>query len=131
IKEIKGLLRSKRTSTVHIYVSPGWKYNALTALKNSKAALTMKSLMPIIMHDPEIQKQGKAASELVQAVIKAGGYWTFIDKETELKVLRDNQAFIQSETGLTVTIQDADNPSEDPEERAPKSLPGRPALYLT
>jgi leucyl-tRNA synthetase len=130
IKEIKGLLRSKRTNAVHIYVSPNWKYKALTALKTSKAAFTMKSLMSIIMQDPEIQRHGKAASELVQAVIKTGGYWTFIDKETELKVLRDSQAFIQSETGLTVSIQDADNPSEDPEERAPKALPGRPALYL-
>lgn len=130
IKEIKGLLRRRKTSTVHIYVSPSWKYNALTALKTSKAALTMKSLMPIIMQDPEIQRRGKAANELVQALIKAGGYWTFVDKDTELKALTDNLNFIQSETKLTVSIQDADNPRDDPEGRAPKALPGRPALYL-
>jgi len=131
IKEIKSLLRGKKASKVCIYVSPEWKYEALTALKASKAALTVKSLMPVLMADPKLRTQSKAASELVQALAKVGGYWTFVDKTTELQALKDCADLIQTETGLAADIQDGDAPVEDPEQRAPKALPGRPALYLS
>ena len=52
-------------------------------------------------------------------------------KKTELKAFTENIDFIQRETGLKVNIQDADNPTADPEGRATKALPGRPALYLS
>jgi leucyl-tRNA synthetase len=131
IKEIKGLLRGKKASEACIYVSPEWKYEALTALKASKAALTVKDLMPVLMADPKLRTQGKAVSELVQVLAKVGGYWTFVDKTTELQALKDCADLIQAETGLTADIQDGDQPVDDPEHRAPKALPGRPALYLS
>jgi len=129
IREIKGLLKGKKPTTVHIYVSPTWKYAALTALRESKTPLTVKS--QVLMADPEMRKRGKEASELAQAVAKAGGYWSYADKESEIRALTDNVDLIQQETGLTVIIQDADNPTEDPGKRAAKALPGRPALYLS
>ena len=67
---------------------------------------------------------------LLHVIVKAGGFWTFVDKETEIKALKENQSFIQAETGLTVNVQDGDKPTNDPDARAPKALPGRPALYL-
>jgi leucyl-tRNA synthetase len=130
IKEIKGLIRKQDPKTVHIFVSPTWKYDALHRLRSSEAALIVKDLMPILMKEPHLKKRGKEVTELVQSVIKAGGFWTFVNKESEFKAFKDNIEFIQAETGLTVKIQDADKPTEDPENRASKALPGRPALYL-
>ena len=82
------------------------------------------------MKDAKLKKRGKEVNDLVQAIVKAGGFWTYVDKTTELKALTENQALIQAETGLTINIQDGDAPSMDPDNRAPKALPGRPALFL-
>jgi hypothetical protein len=82
------------------------------------------------MANPNLRTQGKAATELVQALAKVGGYWTFVDKATELQALEDSADLIQTETGLAADIQDGDEPLDDPDHRAPKALPGRPALYL-
>ncbi len=130
IKEIKGLLRSKRPKAVHVYISQSWKFDALSKLHTSQAALTVKDMMAVLMANPAYRERGKDVSELVQAVAKAGGFWTFSDKVTELQALSDSIDLIKSETGLTVTIQDSDNPTEDPGNRASRALPGRPALYL-
>ncbi len=130
IKEIKGLLKDKKIGTVHIFVSPDWKYNAFKKLIKANAPPTVKDLMPILMKDAKLKKRGKEINELVQAIAKAGGYWTFVDKSTEKNVLTENRDLIQAETGLTVEIQDGDKPKKDPENRAAKALPGRPALFL-
>ena len=97
---------------------------------DAQVAPTVKELMPLLMTDPKLKKRGKEVSELVQAIVKAGGFWTFVDKESELKALVENQDLIQAETGLTINVQDGDAPLVDPDNRAPKALPGRPALFL-
>ncbi|MDO8122938.1 MAG: leucine--tRNA ligase [Candidatus Hermodarchaeota archaeon] len=130
IKEIKGLLKGKKIETVHIYVSPTWKYGAFNKLAKADVPPTVKDLMPILMKDAKLRKRGKEVNELVQVVAKAGGYWTFVDKKTEINALKENSSLIQAETGLTIDVQDGDNPTNDPEKRAPKALPGRPALFL-
>ncbi|MFX0168867.1 MAG: leucine--tRNA ligase [Candidatus Hodarchaeota archaeon] len=130
IKEIHGLLKGKKIHTAHIYTSPSWKYKAFQIMSEAKAAPTVKELMPLLMKDAQLKKRGKEVSELVQAIVKAGGFWTFVDKETEMKALIENQALIQAETGLTINVQDGDKPTIDPNNRATKALPGRPALFL-
>ncbi len=82
------------------------------------------------MKDAGLKKRGKEVNELAQAIVKAGGYWTFVDKKAELRALIENSDLIQAETGLTVDIQDGDKPTNDADNRAPKALPGRPALFL-
>ncbi|MFW9830906.1 MAG: leucine--tRNA ligase [Candidatus Thorarchaeota archaeon] len=130
IKEIKKLLKDKPVSTVHIFVSPKWKYDAMVKVTKAEVAPTVKDLMPILMKDSKLQKRGKEVSELAHTIAKAGGFWTFVDKSTELKALREHSDLIKVETELTVNIQDGDNPTHDPDNRAPKALPGRPALFL-
>jgi leucyl-tRNA synthetase len=130
IKEIKKLLKGKAVSTVHIFISPKWKYSALKKVTKANAAPTVQELMPILMKDAKLKKRGKEVNELVQAIVKTGGFWTFVDKTTETKALSENRDLIQSETGFDVSIQDGDKPTKDPENRASKALPGRPALFL-
>jgi leucyl-tRNA synthetase len=130
IKEIKKLLKGKPVTTVHIFISPSWKYEAMKKVTKANVAPTIKDMMPILMKDTKLKKRGKEVNELVQAIAKSGGFWTFVDKTTERKALRENSEFIQSETGFSVEIQDGDKPVKDPENRAPKALPGRPALFL-
>ncbi|MFX1318441.1 MAG: leucine--tRNA ligase [Promethearchaeota archaeon] len=130
IKEIKKLLKGKDVSTVQIFISPSWKYTALKKVTKAKAAPTVQELMPILMKDAKFKKRGKEVNELVQAIAKAGGFWTFVDKTTETTALSENRDLIESETGFKVNIQDGDKPVKDPENRAPKALPGRPALFL-
>lgn len=130
IKEIKGLLKGKSVSTVHIFVSPNWKYGAMEKVTKAKAAPTVKDLMPILMKESKLRKRGKEVNELVQAIVKAGGFWTFVDKKTEMKALKENSDFIKAETGLSIDIQNGDKPTNDSDNRAPKALPGRPALFL-
>lgn len=102
----------------------------MTKVTKANAAPTVQELMPILMKDPKLKKRGKEVNELVQAIVKAGGFWTFVDKTTERKAITENKDFIQSETGYEVNIQDGDKPTKDPDNRAPKALPGRPALFL-
>ncbi len=130
IKEIKSLLKGKTINTVHVFVSPKWKYDAFKRLIKAKTPPTIKELMPILMKDAGLKKRGKEVNELAQAIVKAGGYWTFVDKKAELRALIENSDLIQAETGLTVDIQDGDKPTNDADNRAPKALPGRPALFL-
>ncbi len=130
IKEIQGLLKDKTPTTVHIYVSQKWKYSALKRLVDSEVALTVKELMSKLMKDAKLRKRGKEVNELVQAIVRTGSYWTFVDKTTEMLVLKGNSELIQSETGLAVVIQDGDKPKEDPGKKAHKALPGRPALFI-
>lgn len=130
IKEIKKLLKGKPVTTVHIFISPSWKYEAMKKVTKANVAPTVKEMMPILMKDTKLKKRGKEVNELVQSIAKSGGFWTFVDKTTEQKALRENSEFIRSETGFSVEIQDGDKPVKDPENRAPKALPGRPALFL-
>lgn len=130
IKEIKKLLKGKPVTTVHIFISPSWKYEAMKKVTKANVAPTVKEMMPILMKDTKLKKRGKEVNELVQSIAKSGGFWTFVDKTTERKALRENSEFIRSETGFSVEIQDGDKPVKDPENRAPKALPGRPALFL-
>jgi leucyl-tRNA synthetase len=130
IKEIKTLLKGEKIETAHIYTSPAWKYSAFKKLAKADVPPTVKDLMPVLMKDAKLKKRGKEVNELVQAIVKAGGYWTFVDKKTEMKALKENSNLIEAETGFVVDIQDGDKPTNDPEKRAPKALPGRPALYL-
>ncbi|MHA2426568.1 MAG: leucine--tRNA ligase [Candidatus Hermodarchaeia archaeon] len=130
IKEIKKLLKGKSVNTVHIYISPSWKYSAMKKIIKANAAPTVNEMMPILMKAAKFKKRGKEVNELVQAIVKAGGFWTFVDKRTERKAITENQDLIQSETGFEVNIQDGDKPTKDPEKRASKALPGRPALFL-
>ncbi|MFX1342653.1 MAG: leucine--tRNA ligase [Promethearchaeota archaeon] len=130
IKEIQGLLKDKTPTTVHIYVSQKWKYSALKRLVDSEVALTVKELMSKLMKDTKLRKRGKEVNELVQAIVKASGYWTFVDKTTEMQALEGNSELIQLETGLVVVVQDGDKPKEDPGKKAHKALPGRPALFI-
>ena len=130
IKEIKKLLKGKTAKSVHIFISPKWKYDAMKKVTKAKAAPTVQELMPILMKDSKLKKRGKEVNELVQAIVKAGGFWTFVDKTTEKKAIDENKDFIHSETGFEVNIQDGDKPTYDPKNRAPKALPGRPALFL-
>jgi leucyl-tRNA synthetase len=130
VKEIKRLLKGKSVKAVHIIISPNWKYDAMKKVTEANAAPTVKDLMPILMQDAKLKKRGKEVNELVQAIVKAGGFWTFVDKNTESKALLENSDLIQSETGFEVNIQDGDKPTYDPNNRAYKALPGRPALFL-
>ncbi|MFX1510123.1 MAG: leucine--tRNA ligase [Promethearchaeota archaeon] len=130
IKEIKKLLKGKKATTAHIFISPKWKYDAMKKVIKANAAPTVKDLMPILMKDSKLKKRGKEVNEFVQAIVKAGGFWTFVDKPTEKKAIEENRDLIQSETGFDVNVQDGDKPITDPENRAPKALPGRPALFL-
>ncbi|MFW9934378.1 MAG: leucine--tRNA ligase [Candidatus Thorarchaeota archaeon] len=130
IKEIKKLLKGKPVTTVHIFISPSWKYEAMKKVTKANVAPTIKDMMPILMKDTKLKKRGKEVNDLVQAIAKSGGFWTFVDKTTERKALKENSEFIQTETGFSVEIQDGDKPVKDPENRAPKALPGRPALFL-
>ncbi len=130
IKEIRKLLKGKDVRTVHIYISPAWKYMALKKVTKANAAPTVQELMPILMKDAKLKKRGKEVNELVQAIVKTGGFWTFVDKATETKAISENRDLIKEETGFEVDIQDGDKPTKDPENRAPKALPGRPALFL-
>ncbi|MFX1564638.1 MAG: leucine--tRNA ligase [Promethearchaeota archaeon] len=130
IKEIKRLLKGKKATTVHIFISSSWKYDALKKVTKANAAPTVKDLMSILMKDPKLKKRGKDVNEFVQAIVKAGGFWTFVDKATEKNAIKENRDLIQSETGFEVNVQDGDKPTTDPENRAPKALPGRPALFL-
>jgi len=137
VKEIVAATNLKY-ARLNLYVAEAWKRSLHE--RAVRAALAGKSVSEVIseaMEDPEMKKLGKKAVSFLQH--------TFADisrrprdelrsmaevSVDEFDVLSQAAPFISSETGMEVRVQKAEKPEHDPEGKAARAAPFKPAIYL-
>jgi len=126
---------------IHFYTADGWKWKIyLKALKLAKEGkLNTGSLIKESLKDEELKTKAKEvaafARQIVDDVIKLPDRSVDLRLEmgqlNEVAILQDALNFIQGETGAQVQISSESDPwIIDPEKRAPRSKPYRPAIYI-
>lgn len=126
-------------SKICIYTSPSWKkkvYNMAANILESGEELTIPALTKEAMSDPEIRKNGKAASELSKKVASEmlredpSRIHRYADTD-EFGIIESAAEFLAEELGSPVSVYDSDDSHKyDPKKRSAVAIPGRPAIYL-
>ncbi len=140
VEDVKSIVAATNSSyrKLNLYVAEPWKRSLyVLAAANALEGLKMSEAISSAMKDPETRKRGKSAVAFIRQIYPDLSRrprdeleilsTTEIDENAILSQAKD---FLSAETGMDVSVQDADRPSNDPEKRSPKALPFRPAIYL-
>lgn len=140
IEDVKSIIAAtgSRYSSLNLYVAEGWKKKLHTmAARSAIDGKKIQDLISTAMKDPEIRRMGKSAVKFMQLVYpelqRRPGEENELLARTELDeygVLSQAVDFLSSETGMEIILQKADSPDNDPQGKAPRSLPLKPAIYL-
>ncbi|MHA1290781.1 MAG: class I tRNA ligase family protein, partial [Candidatus Thorarchaeota archaeon] len=131
IREIKKLLKGKKSSKVHIYVASEWMFDAMNSIRDAKLPIVVGDIMKHLMSNEEFRKHGKAVKSIVDRITKENGLWDHsVSAKEEMAALKDATAHIGNEFNLEVIIHSSDNPEHDPQNKARFALPGRVSLFL-
>lgn len=118
---------------IRLYTAPVWKGKMLKVALDllSKGELNVGSLMKAAMADPEIKAHGKEAPKYGQKLVK-GAHTLSIDPLLldELETLEREIGYLERVLGCKVEVRSADDPGEDPMNKARNAEPGRPAIYI-
>lgn len=126
IREVSKIL-GKKPNTVHIYVSPSWKYTAYKEVLSKKG---VKNIVQELMKNPEIRSQGKKAVQFVEYLQKKN-LEEIPTQSEELEMLASNQPAMEREFQAKIKIWKEDDPKKhDPANRAQRAEPSRPAIYI-
>lgn len=119
IMEVKKFVKDAKV--VYIHPAEEWKVKALEAVMSSD---NVGEAIKKLMQDEEMRKMAKEVSNFVKKVFSDRKTLILID---ERKVLEENLSFIETETGLKVSLDG----SNMPEEKRKVAVPGKPAIYIT
>jgi leucyl-tRNA synthetase len=140
LEDVKSIIAATGSSydKLNLYVAEGWKLN-LNRLA-AKAAIDgkqIKELISLAMREPEARKAGKGAVKFLQQIYPGLTRRSREDNELlagtdldEYDILSQAIDFISAETGMEIILQRADSPENDPQRKASRSLPMKPAIYL-
>ncbi len=143
LEDIQNILRATgaKPRQVHLYTATGWKWKVyLKALQQAASGtLEVGSLIREALKEEELRMRPREASEYARATVEEVRR---LPEETlkrrlslgtvnELRLLQDALGFLSSELGCEVTVNDESDPwIRDPEGRAKRSKPYRPAIYI-
>ncbi|MHA2378662.1 MAG: leucine--tRNA ligase [Candidatus Thorarchaeota archaeon] len=131
IREIKKLLKGKKTEKVQIYVAPQWMFDAMNGIREAELPLIVGEIMKHLMSNPDFREYGKDVKHIVDRIAKENGLWDHSKSaKDELAALQESAQYIESEVGMKVFIHDSAKADHDPENKARFALPGRVSLYL-
>ena len=131
IREIKKLLKGKKTNSVHMYVAPQWMYNAMNNIRDAELPLIVGEIMKHLMSNPEFRKYGKEVKTIVDRITKENALWSHSSSaSSEYDILNQSLNFIKSEIGLDAYIHSAEDVDYDPQNKAHYALPGRVSLFI-
>jgi leucyl-tRNA synthetase len=120
IKEIIRVARIENPEKVYLYTCPEWKWKVMEIAAEEQ---DFKKAMARVMQDDEMRKQGKSVSKLLTSIINSK---RFMERFDEAEMLRQALAFVSSEVGHPVAVDDA----YDPENKKQAAMPGRVAIYI-
>jgi leucyl-tRNA synthetase len=140
VEDVKSIVAATNTryTTLNIYVAEPWKRTVFgNAVKAVQEGAKVSGVISEAMKDPEIRKLGKAAASFIQQTHADLSRRPRDDLAKlaeididEVGVLSEASEFMGSETGMTVSVQEAKAPAHDPEDKARRAVPLRPAIYL-
>jgi leucyl-tRNA synthetase len=130
-----------RPSRIHFYTASTWKWKVyLNALRMAEAGtLDVGALIRDSFRDEEVKTRTKEVPSFARGVVEDV---TRTPAETarrrlgmglvnESKLLEDAAGFFEAEFGCEVTVENESDPwIHDPENRAPRAKPYRPAIYV-
>lgn len=143
LEDVQNILRATgvRPKVVHLYTATGWKWKVyIKALElAASGTLDVGGLIREALKMDELRARPTEVSEFARTAVEEVRR---LPEETlrmrlkmgivnELKLLQDATGFLASELGCEVTVNDESDPwIRDPEGRAKRSRPYRPAIYV-
>ncbi len=122
INEVKKFV--EKPSIVYIYPADEWKLKALEVVARCE---NIGEAMKELMRDEKLRSIAKDVKNFVKRAFREKKEGLLPEKPLdELKILKENAKFIESETGLKVCI----SPDQIPEEKKRSAMPGKPAIYV-
>jgi len=140
VEDVKRIVAatSLKYARLNLYVAEAWKRSLYD--EAVKAALEGKEMSEVIsqaMKDPQVRKLGKTAASFLQRIYPDVSRRSKEELRSmaavsvdEFDVLSQATKFLSAETGTEVRVQKADNPERDPEGKAPRATPFKPAIFL-
>ena len=127
VREVAKIL-NKKPGHIHIYVSPLWKYTVYD--KILERADRTRDLIPQLMKDPEVRRRGKKAVQLIRSLQKRVLSGVPSQGE-ELEILLNSKDLVEKEFKAKVHVwREEDTKKHDPEKRAHRAEPLKPAIYI-
>jgi leucyl-tRNA synthetase len=130
-----------KPETIHFYTADNWKWKILTKAMEmqAKGAVDIGTLIREAFKDEEMRTKLKEVpayarilvedvKKIPEAALKLRRDMGFVN---ETKLLQDAESFLRVEFGCDVTVSGESDPwIDDPEKRASRAKPYRPAIYV-
>ncbi|MFW9827983.1 MAG: leucine--tRNA ligase [Candidatus Thorarchaeota archaeon] len=123
VLNIKKIVKSETSDEVHIYLAPEWKYTVLNLILFKKD--NFNEIMSELKKDQELINK-KDIVPFVKNQIKERVWEKKYNKIDERKLLLDYKPYIEKRVNSKIKI----NSEFDPENRAIRAKPFKPALYI-
>ncbi len=118
IMEVKKFVEGAKE--VYIHPADEWKIEAAKVVIDSK---DVGEAIKKLMQDEEMRKRGKEVTNFVKRVFKDKKKLVILN---EKELIEKNSDFIESETGLKLSLDS----SKVPDEKKRVAIPGKPAIYV-
>ncbi|WP_456469386.1 leucine--tRNA ligase [Archaeoglobus sp.] len=118
IMEVKKFVEGAKE--VYIHPADEWKIEAAKVMVDSK---DVGEAIKKLMQDEEMRKRGKEVTNFVKRVFKDKKKLVILN---EKELIEKNSDFIESETGLKLSLDS----SKVPDEKKRVAIPGKPAIYV-
>jgi len=137
VKRIVAATHSQYTR-LNIYVAEPWKRELYRqALAAAMRGDGLSQFLSSVMRKPEVRGLGKRAAAFVQGIYPPLSRRQKEELEElskaevdEFSVFSEASAFVSAETGMSLSVQRAERPDHDPENKAQRATPLKPAIYL-
>ncbi len=130
VKEIEKVT-GRKPRRIYVYVASRRKYDALRAVKECQGDLK-KAIKALISAGLDKKEAPKLAKKLLEIVNENDPELIEVlcSEIDEWELYSDQRERISKEIGAEVFVYPEENPEYDPQRRAEKAMPGRPAIYL-
>lgn len=126
VRAIKELLKLEKPSSVELIVADSWKYEFYQKLKEQTARTRVTADILKAIMQTDLKKYGAEITRLIPKLIDKLPELV-LEQESEFKILREAQKFLESEFSCTIKIIKSEDSREA---KAKQSLPGKPAIIL-
>ncbi len=129
LKEIKKIIGKEKLQKAVFYTASEWKWNVLKKIKKLERP-DFKEAIKTAMTDLSVKEKGKAAIPVIKFLNDRLIEFKEIEKINELKVLESAKEFFEKEFNCSVFFFNEEKAEFDPQKKASKALPFKPAIYV-
>ncbi|MEA1930364.1 MAG: leucine--tRNA ligase [Euryarchaeota archaeon] len=120
--------------TIRVYVAADWKQSVFETVRET--GTNVGDVMSEVMQDPDLRERGNAVNQLVQDLVELvrsldAETLAVLDEIDETSTYETAVGFLEREYDATVEVYSEDGEGiDDPEDRASKAVPFRPAIHI-